>query len=400
MSVVIIGTLDTKGPEIEYARNQIQAEGYDAHVIDAGVMGDPTIEPDTTRETVARRGGDELDDLREAGDRGAAIETMASGAASVVKELYDEGNLSGVLGLGGSAGTTIGTTAMRALPFGVPKVMCSTMASGDTRPYVGSTDITMLYSVADIAGVNSITRRAIANAAHAVLGMMSVELDPEDDAATTVAITMFGVTTPGVTTAREYLESQGYEVITFHATGTGGQAMESLIEDGAIDAVLDFTTTELADELVGGVLSAGPDRLEAAGERGIPQVISVGAMDMVNFGPLDEVPEQFRDRTLHEHNPTVTLMRTTPDENTELGRQLAEKANASTGPVAIGLPLGGVSMIDAPDEDFYDPAADDALFEAVRKHADADVFEVDANINDDAFALTAAETLESMIDDE
>lgn len=393
MSIGIIGTLDTKGPEIEFARDVIVSTGIDVHIVDAGVIGEPTIEADTDREQVARRGGSSLTALRDAGDRGPAIETMAAGAAATVRSLYDEGELDGVLGLGGSAGTTIGTTAMRALPFGVPKVMLSTMASGNTRNYVESSDITMMYSVADIAGVNSITRRVISNAAHATVGMIGADVPSTDEAATTIAVTMFGVTTPGVTTAREFLESHGYEVITFHATGTGGQAMESLIRDGEIDAVLDFTTTELADELVGGVLSAGPDRLEAAGERGIPQVISVGALDMVNFGPKADVPERFWDRTLHEHNPTVTLMRTTPEENAELGQILAEKANQADGPVAIGLPLGGVSLIDEPGEDFYDPGADEALFEAIREHAKVELFEIDATINSDEFALAAARKL-------
>ena len=396
MAVVIVGTLDTKGEEIGFARDVLQAQGVDVHVVDVGVVGDPEFEPDTTASEVAEAAGTTLDALREAGDRGEAIETMSEGSRAVTTRLHDEGRLDGVLGLGGSGNTSIATAAMRALPVGVPKVMVSTMASGDTEPYVGARDVMMLYSVADIEGLNRLSRQVIANAALAMVGMVTNDPDVEVEDKPTVGITMFGVTTPCVQAAREYLEKRGYETIVFHATGTGGRAMESLVEEGVIDGVLDVTTTEWADELVGGVLSAGPDRLDAAGAAGIPQVVSTGALDMVNFGPRDSVPEEFDGRQFHVHNPQVTLMRTTPGENAELGQIVAEKLNAATGPTALALPLGGVSMLDVEGEEFHDPEADRALFDALRKSIDDDVelLELDADVNDEEFARTIAAKLD------
>jgi uncharacterized protein (UPF0261 family) len=396
MSVVIVGTLDTKAEEVGFARDVIESQGLDVHVVDAGVMGEPGFEPDTSAAAVAEAGGTTLDALRAAGDRGEAVDAMGRGAAAVAERLHEEGVLDGVLGLGGSGNTSVATAAMRALPYGVPKLMLSTMASGDVRPYVGSKDVAMMYSVADIEGLNRLSRRVISNAALAVVGMVANEPAVETADRPTVGVSMFGVTTPCVKRAREYLEEHGYEVVVFHATGTGGQAMEALVEQGVLDAVLDATTTELADELVGGVLSAGPDRLTAAGRVGAPQVVSVGALDMVNFGPKEEVPDEFADRLLHVHNPQVTLMRTTPEENAELGRILAEKVNAATGPTTVVLPLRGVSMIDVEGEPFHDPEADAALFDAVREHlsADVDLVEVDAAINDEEFAVTLARRLD------
>ncbi|WP_440991682.1 Tm-1-like ATP-binding domain-containing protein [Haloarchaeobius baliensis] len=396
MAVVIIGTLDTKGEEIGFARDVIEAQGVDTHVVDVGVMGDPEFTPDTSASEVAKAGGTTLDALRGDGDRGEAMEAMGRGAAAVAQRLHDEGVLDGVLGLGGSGNTSIATTAMRALPVGVPKFMVSTMASGDTEPYVGSRDIAMLYSVADIEGLNQLSRRVIANAALAMVGMVVNDPDVAVEDRPTIGITMFGVTTPCVQHARELLEDRGYETIVFHATGTGGRAMESLVEEGIIDGVLDVTTTEWADELVGGVLNAGPERLDAAGEAGIPQVVSTGALDMVNFGPRDSVPAEFESRQFHVHNPQVTLMRTTPEENAELGRIIAEKLNAATGPTALALPLAGVSMIDVDGEDFHDPEADAALFDALREHLDAEVelLELDTDINDESFAEAIVDRLD------
>jgi len=397
MAVVIIGTLDTKSEELGFARDVIKAQGVDVHIVDVGVMGDPVFEPDTSASEVAEAAGTTLDHLRDNADRGEAMEAMSDGAAAVAEGLHDEGVLDGVLGLGGSGNTSIATAAMRALPVGVPKLMVSTMASGDTEPYVGSRDIAMLYSVADIEGLNQLSRQVIANAALAMVGMVANEPDVEVEDRPTIGMTMFGVTTPCVQTARKILESKGYETIVFHATGTGGKAMESLIEEGIIDGVLDVTTTEWADELVGGVLSAGPERLDAAGKAGIPQVVSTGALDMVNFGPRESVPEEFAGRQFHVHNPQVTLMRTTPEENAELGEIIANKLNAATGPTALVLPMAGVSMIDVEGEDFYDPEADAALFDALREHLDSDVevVEMDTDINDEAFAETLAETLDA-----
>jgi uncharacterized protein (UPF0261 family) len=402
MAIVIVGTLDTKGEEHDFARQVIEEQGVDTHLINAGVKGDPTVDADTPRTEVARRGGTELKELIDADDRGEAVDTMARGAASVAADLHEEDVLEGILSLGGSAGTTIGTTAMRALPYGVPKVMVSTMASGDTRPYVESRDIAMLYSVADVAGLNQLTRKVISNAALAVVGMATNDPDIDIPEKPTIGVTMFGVTTPCVIEARALLEEQGYEVLVFHATGTGGKAMEGLIEEGVIEGVIDATTTELADELVGGVLSAGPDRLEAASEAGVPQVVSVGALDMVNFGPRESVPEEFEGREFHVHNPTVTLMRTTVAENRELGRTLAEKVNRATGPATVVLPLEGVSMIDVEGEDFHDSEADAALFEAVRETLDEDVevIEAEMDINDPNFARTLVDALTNSMDAE
>ncbi len=395
MTVVLVGTLDTKAEELGFARAVLREAGVDVHVIDVGVMGEPGFEPETPAGAVAAAAGSDLETLRDGGDRGGAMAIMGEGAAVIARELYDADELDGIMGLGGSGNTSVATTAMRALPYGVPKLMVSTMASGDVRPYVGPHDVLMMHAVADVEGVNQLTRRIITNAAYAMAGMVDAPVSVDDAGQTTIGVTMFGVTTPCVQTARSMLEDAGDEVIVFHATGTGGQALEGLVEQGIIDAVLDVTTTELADELVGGVLSAGPDRLTAAGEAGVPQIISVGALDMVNFGPPDTVPERFADRTFHEHNPQVTLMRTTPRECAELGSMLAKKVNAATGPVAVALPLGGVSMLSVESEPFHDPSADAALFDAIRDGLDPGVecIEYDGPINDDGFAELLVEAL-------
>ena len=396
MTVVIVGTLDTKGEEIGFARDVLTAEGVAVHVIDTGVVGEPGIEPDTSASEVAEAAGTTLEHLRDEADRGEAMEAMGEGATAIAERMHEAGDLDGIMGLGGSGNTSIATTAMRALPVGVPKLMVSTMASGDTEPYVGARDIMMLYSVADIEGLNQLSRQVIANAALAMVGMVTNEPDVDVEEKPTIGITMFGVTTPCAKTARAYLEDRGYETIVFHATGTGGRAMENLIEEGVIDGVLDITTTEWADELVGGNLNAGPERLDAAGEAGIPQVVSTGALDMVNFGPRESVPTEFDDRLFHIHNPQVTLMRTTPDENAELGGIIGEKLNAASGQTALALPLGGVSMLDVEGEDFHDPDADTALFDVLRATIDDDIdlMEMETDINDDAFAEAMAETLD------
>jgi uncharacterized protein (UPF0261 family) len=303
--------------------------------------------------------------------------------------------------LGGSGGTSIAAGAMRALPVGVPKLIVSTMASGDTRPYVGTTDITMTYSVVDVAGINSVSARILDNAAAALAGMARVEPAPAG-ARPLVAATMFGVTTPCVTRARERLEERGYEVLVFHATGTGGQSMETLVRDGVLAGVLDVTTTEIADDLVGGVLSAGPHRLEAAGAAGVPQVVSLGALDMVNFGPLETVPERFRDRNLYVHNQTVTLMRTTPGECRELGRRIGRKLAHAAGPTALYVPLHGVSALAVDGGAFHDPEADEALLAGLRETLpdDAEVHELDLEINDPRFADAMVDRLDELIREE
>jgi uncharacterized protein (UPF0261 family) len=396
-TVVLAGTLDTKGHEYAYVRDRLRERGVDVILVDAGVLGAPLVEPDLTREAVASAAGGELADLVSAADRGQAIEAMARGLAVVVRQLHHEGKLDAILGLGGSGGSSLIAAAMRELPIGVPKLLVSTVAAGDTRPYVGTVDLTMMHSVVDIAGINQISERILTNAAAAAAAMAEVNAAFRPTAAgkPMIGATMFGVTTPCVTTARERLEELGYEVLVFHATGAGGQSMERLMRDGYITAALDITTTELADDLVGGVFSAGPERMDAAGEMGIPQVVSLGALDMVNFGPSETVPERFADRLLYKHNPTITLMRTTPEENAELGKRLATKLNAARGPVILFIPLRGISLIATEGQVFYDPEADTALLDAIRANIDAhvDVREMDTDINDPAFALAMADAL-------
>jgi uncharacterized protein (UPF0261 family) len=401
-SIILIGTLDTKGEEFSFLKQQLKAAGANPVVVDIGVLGAPSFPADVTREEIAGWAGTSLQELVRDKDRGRAVTAMALGIASWARDQLAKDPPAGVLAIGGSAGTTIATAGMRQLPVGVPKVMVSTLASGDTRPYVGTSDICMMYSVADFTGLNRLTRTILGNAAKAILGMSGLTLAGQEAGGSQralLAATMFGVTTPCVNTARQLLETEGFELLVFHATGSGGQAMEQLVIDGFIEAVLDVTTTELADELVGGVLSAGPHRMEVAGRMGIPQVISVGALDMVNFGPLDSVPEKFRTRLLYQHNPTVTLMRTTPAENAELGRIIAQKASAAKGPVTSFLPLRGVSAIDAPGQPFHDPEADRALFEAIREgvHGSVKVVEVDAHVNDAVFAERLVAELIQMV---
>jgi uncharacterized protein (UPF0261 family) len=399
MSVYLLATLDTKGAEAEYVRDALRALGVAVVVVDTGVLGEPRLGADVTREQVFEAAGTSLAAVRAARDRGAAVTLAADGAARLVRAAHDARALTGVLGLGGGAGTTIGTRAMRALPLGVPKLMVSTLASGEVSHFVGTRDVLMLHSVVDLLGLNRISRTVLLRAAQAMAGM-ALGAPPGADTSDRplIAASMFGVTTPCVERARAVLLEAGYEVLVFHATGTGGRTLESLCADGLFAGVLDVTTTELADELVGGVLSAGPDRLRAAGRRGVPQVISVGATDMVNFHGADSVPERFRARRLYRHNEHVTLMRTTPEECAAIGRDLGAKAAAARGPVRILLPGRGVSAIDRAGEPFDDPAARAALFAGVRSAAGAvPVEELDLHINDPAFAEALARALLALL---
>lgn len=396
--VAILGTLDTKGAEFKYLKEKVEEFGCKTIVIDAGILEPPYFEPDIKRDEVAKAAGVELNKLLEKKDRGESVTAMANGASIIVKKLYEEGKIDGIVSLGGSAGTSIATAAMRQLPAGFPKVMVSTLASGDTRPYVGTKDITMMYSIVDISGLNRLSKQIIANAAGAICGMVNAKVNAENEKPI-IGATMFGVTTPCVTKVREILEKNGYEVLVFHATGTGGQAMESLIEDGIITAVADITTTEWVDELCGGVLSAGPHRLEAAAKKGIPQVICPGALDMCNFGPIDTVPAHYKNRNLYKHNPTVTLMRTTPEESKKLGEIIGKKVSEAKGPTAVIIPKKGVSAIDAEGKPFYDPEADKALFEALKENVKPPVefIELDLHINDPEYAEFVANKLLELI---
>jgi uncharacterized protein (UPF0261 family) len=394
MAVYLLATLDTKGHEAAFLRDRLIELGVEVRVMDTGCVGVPEFVGDVPRELVYEASGSSLAEMREWNDRGRAIERAAVGATKLVLRALPEGEVQGILALGGSAGTTIGTTVMRALPLGIPKLMVSTLASGNVRPYVGDKDILMLNSVVDIAGLNRISRPILGAAAAAMAGMIQHPLPSSPADRPLVAATMFGVTTPCVLHAREILEEAGYEVIVFHATGNGGAAMESLIRDEVLAGVLDITTTELADELLGGVLSAGPERLTAAATHGVPQVVSVGALDMVNFGPRDTVPERWRGRLFYQHNPTVTLMRTTPDENARLGAEIGRKLAATRGPTEILLPTLGVSAMDRSGQPFDDPAAREALYQAIESHCGSVACSrQEMHVNDPEFAELAARRL-------
>ncbi len=394
-SVFLVATLDTKGREAAYVRDLLVSWGIPVTLVDAGAIAAPMVRADVPRERIFELAGTSAHEVLERGDRGHAVTAAAAGAARLAREAFARGEVSGVLALGGSAGTTIGTAAMKALPLGVPKVMLSTLASGTVRQYVGDKDICMLNSIVDIVGINRVSRTVLTQAAAAMAGLIAHPASAAEVAdKPIVAATMFGVTTPCVERARETLEREGYEVLVFHATGNGGQAMESLIADGLIEGVLDLTTTELADEHVGGFLTAGPDRLTAAGRKGVPQVVSTGALDMVNFYGPESVPPRFAGRTFYQHNANVTLMRTTVDESAAIGADMARKLSAATGPVMVMLPAHGVSAIDRAGQPFDDPSARTALHDAIRAGVQGvEVVTLDMHINDPEFADAAATAL-------
>lgn len=386
-TIALVGALDTKGAEFAFVKGELLRRGCRALVINTGIMGDPLFAPEIDADMVAQAGGRSLADLRNEGDRGTAVATMTTGVTTIVKKLYDDGKIDGILGMGGSAGTVMATAAMRQLPIGFPKVMVSTLAAGDTAVYVGTKDIVLIPSVVDVAGVNRISAPIFANAVGAIVGMVETAV-PVIEAKPLIAASMFGNTTKLVDQCRAILDEHGYETLVFHATGTGGRTMESLINEGYFTAVLDVTTTEWADELVGGFLTAGPERMDGVARQNLPQVIAPGCLDMVNFWGPDSVPAKYKDRKFYYWNPNVTLMRTTPEENAQLGRILAEKANQSAAPVAFFLPLQGISVLDSPGGEFWWPEADNALFDAIKAHVrpGIPVSELDCNINDTAFA--------------
>jgi len=394
-TVALIGTLDTKGAEYNWMAARLDEHGVDVVVIDAGTRAPHGFDRpvDHPNSAVAHAGGTNIETIGD--DRGVAVTAMGEGAAAILSGL----SVNGVLALGGSGGSSIAARAVRDLPVGLPKLIVSTMASGDVSPYVGASDVTLMYSVVDIAGINQISRAVLGNAAAAIAGMAAAHATrvPEQDDKPLIGASMFGVTTPAVDAARERLEELGYEVLVFHATGSGGRALEALARSGMLAGVLDLTTTELADELVGGVLTAGPDRLTAAGAAGLPQVVSLGALDMVNFGPEATVPASFKDRQFFVHNATVTLMRTTAEENKQLGQIVGSKLAGAKNTVLV-IPRGGVSALDAEGMPFRDVAADDALFEAVLAAAtDVPVIDSPANINDPSLARQVADELHRLI---
>jgi uncharacterized protein (UPF0261 family) len=399
--VVLVGALDTKGNEFEYVRDILEKSGVETLLVDVGVLNHPVITPDIPSSEVAKLAGTTLEILRNEKDRGKAVSVMAEGAAKVVEKLLAQGLISGIIGMGGTAGTTVGASAMKAVPIGIPKLLVSTVASGNTRPYVGVKDVTMMYSVIDIAGINKLSRRILGNAAYSMAGMVKgIASEPEKtEDKITIGMTMFGVTTPCVTKVQEILVEKGYDILVFHATGSGGLAMEELIEAGFIKAVADITTTELADELVGGIFTAGPNRLEAAGKVGIPQVVSVGALDMVNFGPPESVPEKFKGRKFYQHNPTTTLMRTTVEENQGLGEILAKKLNHAKSPTVVIFPKGGVSLIDQASQAFDGVEEREALYAGIKENLRMDIplIETNKDINDSSVSELIVEHLLSIL---
>lgn len=399
--IAIIGTLDTKGIEVGYLRDLIQARGLETWVIDPGVLDQPAIEADFSREEVARAGGSELADLIAAGDKGRAIQIMIDGTRAIVVRLHAEGKLGGVLSVGGGQGTAIGTAAMKALPIGVPKVMVSTMASGRNifEPYVGTSDVTLMHSVADILGVNVVTRKIFANAAAAVGAMAEASETVEESDRVVLGVSMLGLTTPCVLRAKELLEQQGFELVGFHANGTGGRSMERLVDEGIIQGVLDVSTQELTGHVCRGLFDAGPDRMKAAGRKGIPQVVAPGGTDYIVLGPLSSLTVEQRSRPLIIHNSNITLIRTAKGEMEELGRLMADRLNDAHGPAAVLIPMGGFSFSDRPGHAFYDPKADAALVDALEAELSlrVDLLKIDAHVNEPAFAEAVVAKMQELM---
>lgn len=393
-TIALVGAFDTKGLEYAFVKDCIERLGFKTLTIDTGVLGPAPFRPDIQRAEVAAAAGVDIAQLIAHKDRGAAMEVMGRGSAKLLSKLYSENKFDGVLALGGGGGTSVACAAMRALPFCVPKVMVSTVAGSDVSHYIGGKDITMIPSIVDIAGLNRISREVLARAVGAVCGMANAEISAADIKPLLVA-SMFGNTTQCVERARSILEKAGYEVLVFHATGSGGKTMEGLIESGRISGVLDITTTEWADECVGGVLTAGPHRLEAAAKHGVPAIVAPGCLDMVNFWKPESIPQKFKSRIFYQHNPDITLMRTNVEENHKLGEIIADKLNQSTASVTVLLPLKGVSMLDAPGGKFWWPEANAALFETLKNNLrkDIPVVELDCNINDEEFAVKSATLL-------
>ena len=400
-TVVLAGALDTKGADFAFVKELIESAGLATLVVDFGVMGEPAFAPDVTRAEVCAAGGGDLARLAGGGHKDAAMATMARGLAAVVSRLHGEGRLSGIIGMGGSGGTSLATTAMRELPVGVPKLMVSTVGGGDVSAFAGTKDITFMPSVVDVAGINRISRAIYGNAAGAIAGMVRTRAAAAPAAAERPLLTasMFGNTTTAVEHARGILEAAGYEVLVFHATGSGGRTMEGLIADGYASGSLDLTTTELADTVCGGVFDAGPERCLAASRAGVPAVVVPGCVDMANFGGPETVPARYRGRLTYEWNPDVTLLRTNVKENRRIGEMIAAAVNAATAAVAVVVPLGGVSMLDSEGERFWDPAADRACFEAISGNLRAGIpfLEDEHNVNDPEFSGRVARLLLEML---
>jgi uncharacterized protein (UPF0261 family) len=399
-TVLLIGTLDTKGQEVKYVRDRIAERGHKVLVMDTGVLGEPWFEPDVPREMIAEAAGEDLSALVARKDTATAVKAMMEGTAEVVKRLFAEGRIDGVMSLGGGKGTAMATAAMRELPLGVPKVAVCTSASGDTRRYMGSKDILMFPSITDIIGLNRVNQRMLDNAVGAIVGMVETEVEEPARDRPVASVTALGITTPAAMKCKERLEAQGYEVMVFHTTGIGGKAMEELIAEGVISGVLDLTTTEIMSQMLGSTFVSGPERLETAGRQGIPHVIGPGGLDMVAYAGRSAVPEEYRDRLLYDHTPALTVMRTSAEENARAARVVAEKANRAKGPVAIVIPTKGFSAYDQKGELFYDEEADRAFVETVQQAVrdSVQVVLVDAHINDEKFAQRAVELFLKLMD--
>jgi uncharacterized protein (UPF0261 family) len=397
-AIVVMGALDTKGAEVEFLKQQIEQHGKRVLVVDTGVLGAPTFAADVTREAVATAGGTTIAALVAESDRGRAVTAMMDGTRAVVLRLHEEGRVAGLLGLGGGAGTAVGTAAMRALPLGIPKLMVSTLASSDVRGFVGVKDIVMMPTIVDVSGLNRISRQIFVQAAGAICGMVDAKV-PEATDKPLIAASMFGNTTKCVEAARAIIEKDDFEVLVFHATGSGGLTMEGLVESGQIAGVLDVTLTEWADELMGGVMSAGPTRLDAAAKTGTPAVIAPGCLDMVCFWAPPTVPDKYRQRNIYHHNANITLVRTNIEENQELGRIIAGKLNQSIGPVAVYFPTRGLSVVSSPGGPYHWPEADAALLASLQQHLrkDIPVHVFETTINDPVFAEAMAKGLLEMV---
>jgi uncharacterized protein (UPF0261 family) len=394
--IVIIGCFDSKGVDFAFLYNCLKSESLELITINTGVLGSSDLLPiNYEADRVAAAAGEDLANIRERGDRSEALTKMSKGAAKILAGL----TVDGIIGMGGGGGTYLFIESVKNVPIGIPKLCLSTLATKDLSSTIGGKDITLMPSIVDVAGLNKISERLISQAAGAIIGMVNAPAPPQRKTEGSIAMSIFGNTTKGVNYCADYFKQKAFDVLTFHAVGIGGKTMEDLIEAGYFDAVLDMTTTELADNLCGGICDAGPDRLTAAGKAGIPQVVIPGCLDMVNFGALDTVPIKYQSRKLFSWAPDVTLMRTNIAENETLGKLFAEKLNQSKGSVAVLIPLRGISIISQKGEIFYDPAADKALFESIKKHLNPQypIIEMDTHINDEAFAQKATKILLDLI---
>ena len=399
-TIALIGTFDTKGEEYLYVKNKIEDLGVRTLTIHAGIF-EAAFSPDIDHDSVGVLGEESIAELQEKKDRGHAMEVMAKGLCALIPKLYEEGLFDAVLALGGTGGTSLVTPCMRLLPLGVPKIMVSTMASGDVSRYVGTSDILMMPSIVDVAGINRISSQVLTHAVHAIVGMVEHENTDIPVKKPLIAATMYGVTTPCVMRAKEYLEQEGYEVIIFHASGTGGKMMESLINSGIVDGVLDLTTTEWIDEIAGGIMTAGPERLDAAALNGIPQVVSVGAADMITFGERSSLPEKYKNRVVYMHNPAITVVKSNIEENIAFGIKVGEKLNQCKSNAALFLPIRGISMNDKAGSKYYGPKEDQALFITLKKviiNPLVEIIDVDAHINEEVFAISAAKKLIALME--